>query len=43
MVVLHHKKEYYCELIDGKHFYQQCAGKKAGPKVGKAKNGNGIG
>lgn len=31
------QKECYCELIDGKHFYQQCAGKKGGTKSRKSK------
>ena len=31
------QKECHCELIDGKHFYQQCAGKKGGTKSRKGK------
>ena len=30
--------ECHCELIDGKHFYRQCAGKKGGTKSRKNKN-----
>lgn len=32
------QKECHCELIKGRHFLQQCAGKKGGTKSRKKKN-----